>query len=113
MKMPKPKTIDNVTRADVITLAEAAVSLLACGRFQYWQEGGNEQEESENQDSSFRDALRQMERALELIGLPQGTFKEFAANVEDMLKSGLSPQEWKRRRAMPSTAQQHPGEPKQ
>lgn len=85
------KTVDDVTRAEWIALAEAADELLGCARMMFWLSGSGTKDK---EDSSLRDSLDRMASALNDIGLPQGSIEEFEANLEAMLRSGKSPDEW-------------------
>jgi hypothetical protein len=87
------KTIDDMTREQAGNVVEAAQNLLLCAWLQYWLSGNDGTEE----DRSFRDCLEQMAVALDSIGLPQVSYEEFKANLESMLKSGLHPDEWRKR----------------
>ena len=83
------KTIDDVTREEWGELAEAAIDLLTMSRFMLWLHGGYGSEE---------ECLDKMAFVLSKIGLPQLSREEYDSNIEQMLKSGLPPDEWKRRK---------------
>jgi hypothetical protein len=103
------KTIDDVTREDLERLTLASIDLLATARFLFWQNGGD----SNSDDKSVRGSLDEAAAALEQIGLKQGTLEEFEANIEAMISSGLSPDEWSiRKRLEEDAAVNSPGEEK-
>src|SRR5690242_1266316 len=85
------QTIDDVTREQWARLTEAAINLLAGARMMFWLSG-----KEQDPDTSVRECLDEMADALTDIGLPQSSLDEFMANVEDMLKSGKSPEEWRK-----------------
>jgi hypothetical protein len=84
------KTISDLTREELAELSEAANDLLGAARMMFWL-GGHEDEE----DHSFADSIDRMAAALTALGLPQGTTAEFIANVEEMLRSGMPPGQWR------------------
>ena len=72
------KTVDDITRDQVIELAEAAIDLLAVARLMHWVKYRDNPEE--------REALDRMENALNAIGLRQMTYEEYRSHVEAILK---------------------------
>jgi hypothetical protein len=91
MRNTEMKTIDDVTTEEWGSLAEAAVDLLNCARFMFWLSGSGA---GDKDDTSVRDCLERMASVLESIGLPQGSIEEFESNLEALLKSGKSPEQW-------------------
>lgn len=85
------KTSSDVSTDEWIGLAEAAVDLLSCARFMFWLSGSGA---GDNEDTSNADTLDKMAAALAVVGLPQGSTEEFEANLEALLKSGLTPEQW-------------------
>lgn len=84
------KTINDVTEEDLANLAEAAIEGLAALRFLMWVDA-----RAGDDDRSVMESQNQLAAALGQVGLPQGTYEEFAANVEEMLRSGKTPWEWR------------------
>ncbi len=85
------KTSSDVTRAEWEDLAEAAIDLLSMTRFLVWMC-------SEDMDGSEQNSIDKMAFALDRVGLPQQTQEQLEANIEELLKSGLSLKEWRARR---------------
>lgn len=93
------KNCDDVTLAEWIALTEATIELLSCSRFMYWLGGGSvdgSPVESGAPDASVLETLNEVSTALKTIGLDQGTLAEFVTNLEAMLSSGKSPDDWNR-----------------
>jgi hypothetical protein len=89
------KTIEDVTLEEWGQLALEAADLLAMVRFIYFTE-----ELDADDDPSYRDQMKRMERALEAVGLRQVSLEEYIQNLEELLASHLTPAEfWKKKRA--------------
>jgi hypothetical protein len=84
------KTVDDVTRENVIALAESLLDLVSAARMMRWLLGGDK-----DGDTSFADSIDKAVGALADCGLNAGTTEEFEANIEEMLDSGIRPDHWR------------------
>ena len=87
--MDTPKTINDCTLEDMRNLALSAVNLLAAAMLQYWEHNGDQ-----SKDRSYFEAIEDMRRTLDGIGIPTATVVDFKANFESILASGLEPTAW-------------------
>jgi hypothetical protein len=78
------RTIDDLTLKDVGRLVEVSIDLLNAMSMMYWEEGGPEPPPP-GSDSSYWDAMEAMRGVLSEIGLPQGSYAEFAIRLERVL----------------------------
>lgn len=74
---------------DLKELFNAAHELLRASMFYYWQ-GGYE----DHKDQSWRESIDRMHAAFMRFGLPCNTYEEFRQDLEAMLESGKTPEEW-------------------
>ena len=79
--------------ADIKKLAEAMVDLLSASMFYYWLHNGEADE-----DQSWRECMDRARAALARIGFDHGSYEEFKQDLEAMLKSGMTPEEWQAQR---------------
>lgn len=68
------------------------MNLLDSARFYSWVHA-----DYENEDPSCREAIEKAVHAFASIGITVTPTSEYFANIESMLRSGLSPSEWRAR----------------
>lgn len=88
------KRLKDVSRNQWENLAAAALNALMALRFQLWLH-------EDEDDGSLAKACDELANAFDDIGIPQISQKQFNANVESMLTSGLSPDEWSAKQEQP------------
>lgn len=74
---------------DITELLRSCDELLGMARFMYWM-----YECHKDDDPSFREALSRAQAALERMEIKQISLDEFVKNIESMIDSGLTPDQW-------------------
>lgn len=92
--MEKPK----FSKAFLVAMAD----LLGAARLMFWERGGDLQDG----DPSIRIALEEAATALKALGIDTGTIESFNANLEDLLKSDMTIDQYKAMAGKPA-----PGKP--
>jgi hypothetical protein len=87
---------------NIAVLAEAAEDLLYAMRLKIWKDV---EDREDVEDRSNWEVAARMEAALNAFGLPQPPYAEFKANLEDLLRSGLPPEEWRRVKGWAASAE--------
>jgi hypothetical protein len=77
----------------IAVLLEAAEDLLSAMRMKIWLAA---EDRDDLEDRSNWEVAARMETALNSVGLKQIPYAEFKANLEELLRSGISPEEWTR-----------------